>query len=157
MSLDDSPEQRLAALGLSLPASPPPPIGNFCNARRFGELLYVSGQGPIDSGGELCVGRVGEDISVEQAREHAQLVGLNILAAIRSEVGELRRVQRIIRVFGMVNARAPFGEHPRVIDGCSELLVAVFGERGAHSRCAVGMASLPNGITVEIETVVQVG
>lgn len=150
-----TPEARLAALGLTLPP-PPAPVANYIPHRFHGGLLYLSGQGPRDHGGRLSIGRVGVDVSVEKARADAELTGLNLLAVAKAALGELGRVTGVIKLFGMVNALPEFDRHPMVIDGCSNLLVAVFGDAGRHARSAVGMGSLPDGITVEIEAIFAV-
>jgi enamine deaminase RidA (YjgF/YER057c/UK114 family) len=146
-----SAEKKLKALGISLgPVTPP--VANYVNAVQTGNLLYLAGKGP--SG---VAGIVGKDITVEQAYGHARGVGLNLMAVMRHELGSLDRVKRIVKVLGMVNAVPGFGDQPKVINGCSDLFVEVFGERGKHARSAVGMGSLPNNIPVEIEVIVEVG
>jgi enamine deaminase RidA (YjgF/YER057c/UK114 family) len=149
-----SPEERLRAAGVVLP-EPSPPVANFVAGVREGDLLFLSGQGPVTPNGRE-VGKIGRDVSVEQGYAHARLTGLNLLAQIKALLGSLDGVSRIVKVFGMVNAAEDFREHPAVIDGCSDLLIEVFGEAGRHARSAVGMSSLPGGITVEIEAVVAV-
>ncbi len=151
----ERPEDRLAALGLVLPAVPTP-IANFVNVTRAGELLFLSGQGPLTAEGRLMTGKVGRTVTAEEAYDHARLTGLNLLAVMRNEVGALSRIRRVVKLFGMVNATDDFVDHPKVINGCSDLFVAVLGEAGAHARSAVGMSSLPNNITVEIEAIVQI-
>jgi enamine deaminase RidA (YjgF/YER057c/UK114 family) len=150
-----TPEQRLAALGLALPP-PPRPVADYVTHVQEGTLLFLSGQGPRDHWGALKIGKVGRDINLEDARAHAELAGLNLLAVLKATLGELSRVRRVVKVLGMVNAVPEFGEHPKVIDGCSNLFVSVFGEAGRHARSAVGMGSLPNGISVEIEAIFAV-
>ncbi len=152
---DDGPEARLRALGLTLPP-PPPPIARFVPYRRVGELLFLSGQGPLRPEGGYHEGKVGDTVSVAEAYQHARLTGLNLLSVMRAALGSLDRVAFIVKLLGMVNAAPGFRDHPAVIDGCSELFDAVFGESGRHARSAVGMASLPNGISVEIEAIVAV-
>lgn len=154
-ALASTPEERLAQLGLELPRVPSP-IGNFVNAVRVGELLFVSGQGPVTADGGLKTGKVGRNVTVDEAYQHARLVGLNLLAVMSAEIGGLSRVKRVVKLLGMVNADDDFAEHPQVINGCSDLFAAVLQEAGIHSRSAVGMGSLPNNITVEIEAIVQV-
>jgi enamine deaminase RidA (YjgF/YER057c/UK114 family) len=147
-----SAEKKLKELGIQLgPVTPP--VANYVNAVRTGNLLYLAGKGP--AGG--VTGIVGKDITVEQAYGHARTVGLNLMAVMRNELGSLDRVKRIVKVLGMVNAGPGFGDQPKVINGCSDLFVEVFGERGRHARSAVGMGSLPNNIPVEIEVIVEVG
>jgi enamine deaminase RidA (YjgF/YER057c/UK114 family) len=147
-----SAEKKLKELGISLgPVTPP--VANYVNAVRTGSLLFLAGKGP--AGG--VTGIVGKDISVEQAYGHARTVGLNLMAVMKDELGSLDRVKRIVKVLGMVNAVPGFTDQPKVMNGCSDLFVEVFGERGRHARSAVGMGSLPNNIPVEIEVIVEVG
>lgn len=157
LDLDTSPSQRLAALGVDLPPAAPTPIGAFCNVRRTGNLLYVSGQGPVLADGTLLRGKVGADVSAEEAREHARLVAVNILGALRDAMGSLDNVAGVVKLLGLVNASPDFERHPFVIDGASLLLAEVFGEAGAHARSAFGVGSLPNNITVEIEAIFEAG
>jgi enamine deaminase RidA (YjgF/YER057c/UK114 family) len=145
-----SAEKKLKELGLIL-AKPTPPVANYVNAVQTGNLLYLAGKGP-----SAVVGKVGAEFSVEQGYRHARDVGLNLLAVMKAELGSLDRVRRVVKVLGMVNAVPDFRDHPKVINGCSDLFVEVFGERGKHARSAVGMGSLPNGIPVEIEVIVEV-
>ena len=145
-------EQRLQELGIEL-ATPTSPMANYVNAVRTGNLLYLAGKGPASG----VAGIVGKDITVEQAYGHARTTGLNLMAVMRDELGSLDRVKRIVKVLGMVNAVPGFTDQPKVINGCSDLFVEVFGERGKHARSAVGMGSLPNNIPVEIEVIVEVG
>lgn len=152
-----SPEERLDRLGLELPDIAPLPVGNFANAVRVGNMLYVSGQGPVTADGRLMTGKVGRDLDAGEAYAHARLAGLNLLAVARHEIGGLSAITRVVKLFGMVNAAPDFAEHPRVINGCSDLLTKLFGERGVHARSAVGMGSLPNNITVEIEAIFELG
>jgi enamine deaminase RidA (YjgF/YER057c/UK114 family) len=151
----ETPERRLARLGIALPAAAPTPIGAFCNVRRSGALLYVSGQGPVEADGTLHTGKVGGDVSAEAAQAHARLVAINILATLRDHLGELTRVAGVVKLLGLVNATPDFARHPFVIDGASTLLAEVFGPAGIHSRSAFGVASLPNQITVEIEAIFE--
>ena len=150
-----TPEARLAALGLTLPP-PPAPVANYVTHRFHGGFLYLSGQGPRDHSGRLSTGKVGGTISVEKARADAELTGLNLLAVAKAVLGDLGRVTGVVKLFGMVNAAPEFDRHPAVIDGCSNLFISVFGEAGRHARSAVGMGSLPDGITVEIEAIFAV-
>jgi enamine deaminase RidA (YjgF/YER057c/UK114 family) len=153
--MPDSPESRLAALGLELPP-PPKPAANYVTFVRTGDLAYTSGHGPVRADGTWMTGRVGADVDMAWAIDAARLTGLNLLATLRAELGSLDRVRRIVKVFGMVNCVPEFGEHPTVINACSNLLVDVFGDAGRHARSAVGMGSLPFGITVEIEIIAEV-
>jgi enamine deaminase RidA (YjgF/YER057c/UK114 family) len=124
--------------------------------RLAGNLLYLSGQGPKRPDGSMLVGRLGKDASIEQGYEAARLTGLQLLAVAKAALGELSRVEAVIKLLGLVNAEPEFGDHPKVINGCSDLLVEVFGDVGRHARSAVGMGSLPNGIMVEIEAILLI-
>jgi enamine deaminase RidA (YjgF/YER057c/UK114 family) len=148
-------EQRLKELGIEL-ARPTTPLGSYVNAVRTGNLLYLAGKGPGLPGKPLPVGKLGRDFSIDQGYGFARDTGLSILAALKEELGDLDRVKRIVKVLGMVNATSEYGSQPEVINGCSDLFVEVFGERGRHARSAVGMGSLPRGIPVEIEVIVEV-
>ena len=149
-----SAEENLKKLGLTLPPIPKP-IGNYVPFRRDGNTIYLSGQGPRLADGTMHAGKVGKDVTVEEAYEHAKLVGLGLLAAAKLAAGSLDKVE-VLKVLGMVNAVPEFRDQPKVINGCSDLFVAVLGERGKHARSAVGMGSLPNQITVEVEAVMRV-
>jgi len=149
-----SPEQRLKELNIQLP-DVPTPIANFVMWQQVGNLLYLSGQGPRRPDGSIPVGRLGLNYSVEQGYADARQIGLQILATVRKAVGSLDRIESVVKLLGMVNAEPDFGQHPKVINGCSDLLVEVLGERGKHARSAVGMGSLPNGMPVEIEVIIQ--
>jgi enamine deaminase RidA (YjgF/YER057c/UK114 family) len=146
-------EQRLGELGLELPEVAPP-AASYANAVRTGNLVFLSGSGPRTADGELPTGKVGADVTTEDAAEHARLVGLNLLAVLKQELGDLDRARRIVKLLGMVNAVPEYTEHSKVINGCSDLLEAVFGE--SHARSSVGVGSLPFGMTVEIEAIVEV-
>lgn len=150
-----SAEQKLAALGLTLPP-PPKPIGNYVPYRLAGNLLFLSGVGPRLADETMTSGKVGADLDVPAAYEAAKLCGLNLLTNIRSALGSLDRVDTILKVLGMVNAVPDFGQQPEVINGCTDLLVAVFGDNGRPARSAVGMGSLPRNICVEVEAIVLV-
>ena len=147
-------EQRLKDLGLTL-RDAPAPVATYVSFKRVGDLVYLSGQGPKREDGSYPTGKVGVDVTVEQAYEHAKQTGLGLLAAMRNAAGSLDKVE-IVKVLGMVNAAPDFADHPKVINGCSDLFVAVLGENGRHARSAVGMGSLPNNMTVEIEVIVRV-
>lgn len=151
----DTPYSRLRRLGIVLPEAPLP-IANFVTHVREGDLLFLSGQGPQEPNGFLHSGKVGADVGIDAAYKHARLTGINLIAVMHAALGDLKRVKRIVKLLGMVNATANFGDHPKVINGCSDLMVEVFGEKGRHARSAVGFGSLPNNITVEIEAVVAV-
>jgi len=148
-------EERLESLGLLLPPIPSP-IGNFASWRRSGQILYLSGQGPRDASGSVLKGKLGRNYSVERGYADARQVGLQLLSTIRQAAGSLDHVAAVLKIFGMVNAEPDFCDHPKVIDGCSDLFVEVLGERGRHARSAVGMGSLPNGMSVEIEAIVEI-
>ncbi len=148
-----TPEEKLKAMGLVLPA-PPAPMGNYVPFRLDGKTLYLSGQGPRKSDGSMFTGKVGRDVTTEQAYEHAKLTGLWLLSVAKLAAGNLARIE-VLKVLGMVNGVPEFGDQPKVINGCSDLFVEVHGERGRHARSAVGMGSLPMGISVEIEAVMR--
>jgi enamine deaminase RidA (YjgF/YER057c/UK114 family) len=151
-----SAERRLQELNIDL-GSVSAPVANYVNAVRTGDLLFLAGKGPRPGkDGKRPIGKVGRDFTAEQAYEHARSVGLDLLAVMRAELGSLDKVKRVVKVLGMVNAVPDFGDHPKVINGCSDLFVQVLGERGKHARSAVGMGSLPMGIPVEIECIVEV-
>jgi len=150
-----SAENKLNELGLQLPA-PPVPIASYLPWRRAGQLLYLSGQGPRDEAGKISVGRLGRDCSVERGYADARRVGLQLLSTIRAAIGSLDHVEAVIKLLGMVNAEPDFGDQPKVINGCSDLLIEVLGERGKHARSAVGMGSLPNAMTLEIEAIILI-
>jgi enamine deaminase RidA (YjgF/YER057c/UK114 family) len=151
-----TPEQRLAELGLALPPPFAPPA-NFVPAVQAGNLVFLSGHGPMGPDGNLLVrGRLGDDLSLEQGYQAARLTALALLGSLKGAIGELDRVDRVVKLLGMVRCTADFGNTPGVINGASDLLVAVFGERGRHARSAVGMYELPFQMAVEIEMVVAV-
>lgn len=148
----ETPEQRLAAAGHELP-EPPQPVATYVTSRQVGNLLFLSGHG--ECGDEFTTGKVGRDLTVEQGAASAEKVGLCMLATIKSAVGELSRVKQVVRILGMVNATENFTDHPSVINGFSDVFVTAFGEAGKGARAAVGMASLPSNIAVEIEAIVE--
>jgi enamine deaminase RidA (YjgF/YER057c/UK114 family) len=148
-------DERLAELGIDLP-EPFPPAGTYVGAVRTGSLLYVSGAGPRRADGTFVTGKVGDTVGLDAAVEAARLTGLQLLAVMRNELGSLDQVRRIVKTFGMVNCAPGFNRTPQVIDGCSNLLVDVFGEAGRGARSAVGMAELPFDIAVEIELVAEI-
>ena len=149
-----TPEDKLKALGPTLPPLRTPPA-NFIPFKLDGRTIYLSGQGPAKPDGSYYIGKVGRDFTWQEAYEHAKLVGLGLLAAAKAAAGELSRVEPL-KLLGMVNATPDFVDPPKVINGCSDLLVEVLGERGRHARSAVGMATLPNGMSVEIEAVMRI-
>jgi enamine deaminase RidA (YjgF/YER057c/UK114 family) len=150
-----SAEARLKELGIVLP-SVPTPVANYVPFRLVGNLLYLSGQGPRDDQGKQLTGKVGKDVTVEEGYRRARLVGLGLLAATRQALGSLDRVDFIVKLLGMVNAVPEFTDQPKVINGCSDLFVEVFGDAGRHARSAVGMGSLPSQISVEIEAILAI-
>jgi enamine deaminase RidA (YjgF/YER057c/UK114 family) len=149
-----SAEAKLRELGITLPELPPR-LANYLWFKRVGDLVFISGQGPRHPDGTFATGKVGGDVSLEEAYQHARLVGLDLLAVARSAAGSLDKVE-MIKLFAMVNAVPEFGEQGKVTNGCSDLLVSVLGERGRHARVSVGMGSLPSNITVEIDAVMCV-
>lgn len=152
---DYNPEAKLRALGITLP-SPPQPVANYVNGVRTGNLIFLAGKGPKRADGTELTGKLGEDVTIEEGYEGARLTAINQLSVLKTMLGDLRRVKRIVKVLGMVNSAPDFVEQPAVINGFSDLMVEVFGDRGRHARAAVGMASLPRGQAVEIELVVEV-
>lgn len=148
------PEARLAELGLTLPATSAP-VANYVPAVRAGSLVFLAGHLGRDAAGQVITGKVGRDLDEAAGAVAARQTALALIATLRAEVGDLRRVQRIVRVGGFVNATEEFSRHPAVLNGCSDLLVAVFGEAGRHARAAVGVASLPLNAAVEIELVAE--
>jgi enamine deaminase RidA (YjgF/YER057c/UK114 family) len=146
--------QRLDQLGIVLPEVFPP-VANYLGCVVDDGIAYVGGHGPIN-GDTIVRGKVGRDLTLEQARDAARMTGLSILATLQAELGDLDRIERIIKVFGMVNVAPGFNETPAAIDGCSDLLVAIFGEAGRHTRSAIGVAELPVDIAVEIELIARV-
>ena len=147
-------EARLRDLGLELP-SPAAPVGNYVPAVRTGNLIFLSGHGPVGKD-RVITGKVGSDLSLEEGQEAAKVVALGLLGSLKALIGDLDKVHRIVKLLGMVNCDPTFTDHPRVINGASDLLVEVFGEKGKHARSAVGMNALPFNIAVEIEMVVEV-
>jgi enamine deaminase RidA (YjgF/YER057c/UK114 family) len=145
-----SAEARVRELELEL-KTPSAPIANYVNAVRTGKLLFLAGKGPRG-----VKGKVGREVTLEQGYQHARAVGIDLISVMRAELGSLDKVRRVVKVLGMVNAVPEFEDHPKVINGCSDLFVEVFGDRGKHARSAVGMGSLPMGIPVEIECIVEV-
>ena len=146
-------EQRLRELGLELPTVPSP-AANYVNAVRTGNLVFTSGTVPTTPEGGIPKGKVGADVVTDEVVQHARSVGLNLLAILRQEIGDLDRARRVVKLLGMVNAVPDYLEHSKVINGCSDLLAEVFGEQ--HARSAIGVGSLPFGITVEIEAIFEV-
>ena len=148
-------DARVAELGLELP-EPQPPVANYVSAVRAGDLLFLAGHGPLGADGKLVVGKVGRDLDLAAGVEAARLSGLALLTTMRAELGSLDRVTRVVKLLGMVNCAPGFNDTPTVVNGCSDLMVEVFGDAGRHARSAVGLAELPFDIAVEIEAVVEV-
>ena len=148
-------EQKLKELRLILP-QPPKPVANYVPTIKTDNLLFVSGHGPYDDGKTKISGKIGRELTVEEGYQIARNVTLNCLASIKSAIGDLDKVKRVVKLLGMVNCTDDFKEQPKVIDGCSDLLVAIFGDIGTHARSAVGMQSLPNQIPVEIEMILEI-
>ena len=149
------PEAKLKELGIDLP-SPAAPVANFVNAVKVDNLLFLSGNGPLKSDGKFITGKLGENLTIEEGYKAARLTGINQIAILKYAIGDLSKVKRIVKVLGMVNASSDFNDHPKVINGYSDLMVEVFGDRGKHARAAVGMVSLPFNIAVEIEMIVEI-
>lgn len=150
-----NPESQLKRLGIDLPETTPP-VANYVRAVQTGNLLFLSGSGPKKADGTYITGKVGQDLTMEQGYEAARITAINHLATLKAELGNLNRVKRIVKVLGMVNSTPEFKDQPKVINGFSDLMVEVFGDRGKHARSAVGMSSLPIGIAVEIELIVEI-
>ena len=149
-------EKRLVELKISLP-EPPKPQANYIPSVQVGNLLFVSGHGPYNDGKTILTGKLGRELTTEEGYKTARNVVLNCLASIKAALGDLNRVKRVVKLLGMVNCTEDFKETPRVINGASDLLAEIFGEAGKHARSAVGMQSLPNGMPVEIEMILEVG
>ena len=149
------PEAKLKELGITLP-EPPKPVANYVNGVRTGNLIFLAGKGPKRADGREITGKLGREISIEEGYEAARLTAINQLSVLKAMLGDLNKVKRIVKVLGMVNSDPSFVEQPAVINGFSDLMVEVFGDRGRHARAAVGMASLPRGQAVEIEMIVEV-
>jgi enamine deaminase RidA (YjgF/YER057c/UK114 family) len=150
-----SPEEKIKSNGLVLPPASKP-IANYVKFVRTGNLIFLSGHGPTKADGSNVTGKVGKDLTPEQGYEAAKITALSLIATLKDAIGDLGKVKRIVKVNGYVNCLPDFTEHPKVINGCSDLLVLVFGDRGKHARAAMGMVALPSNIAVEIEMVVEV-
>jgi len=148
-------DKKLKDLGVTL-TEPSKPVANYVKAVRTGNLIYLAGHAPVKPDGTYVTGKVGRDLTVEQGYEAAKLTAISLLSTLKAELGDLNKVKRVVKVLGMVNCHADFVDHPKVINGCSDLLVAVFGDKGKHARSSVGMNSLPLNTSVEIEMVVEV-
>lgn len=150
-----NPELKLQELGITL-ETPGTPLANYVHAVRTGNLVYLAGKGPKKPDGKNVIGKLGAELTVEEGYEAAKLAAISQLAVLKSELGDLKKVKRIVKVTGMVNAVTDFKDQSKVVNGCSDLMVAVFGEKGKHARSAVGMGSLPGNMAVEIDMVVEV-
>ena len=151
-----SAETKLKEMGIELPAARKP-VGNYVPAVRTGNLVFLSGHGPLREDETLIRGKVGADLTLEEGYEAARRVAIGLLGSLKAEIGDLNKVRRVVKLLGMVNCTPDFGEQPKVINGASDLLVDVFGDSGKHARSAVGMNALPMNIAVEIEMIVEVG
>jgi enamine deaminase RidA (YjgF/YER057c/UK114 family) len=151
----ESIERRLEQLGIVLPPTPKP-MANYVTYSISGELLFLAGQGPRMADGSWHSGKLGKDVTVEEAYKHARIVGIRMLAVAKDALGTLDRVAQVVKLTGFVNCTPDFTQPPKVINGCSDLMVEVFGDAGRHARSAVGVASLPEGITVEIEGIFRI-
>ena len=147
-------DKKLKELGIEL-STPSKPIANYVKAVRSGNLLYLSGHGPTKADGTNITGKVGKDLTTEQGYDAAKQVGVAILSTLKAELGDLNKVKRVIKVLGMVNCTENFVDQPKVMNGFSDLMVAVFGDKGKHARSAVGMYALPSNIAVEVEIIVE--
>ena len=154
-SYGQTPEEKLKQSGITLPV-PPKPIANYVKAVRVGNLIFMAGEGPAKADGTNITGKVGKDLTIQQAYDAARLTGINQLAVLKAELGSLNKVKRIVKVLGMVNCAEGFADQPKVINGYSDLMVEIFGENGKHARASVGMYMLPGNIPVEIEMIVEV-
>jgi enamine deaminase RidA (YjgF/YER057c/UK114 family) len=148
-------ESKLKAMAITLPEAGKP-IGSYVTSVRTGNLLYTSGHIPYNDGKTKLTGKLGRDLTVEEGNKVARNVALNCLATVKASIGDLDKVKRIVKVLGLVNATEDFKDQPKVMNGASDLLVEIFGEKGKHARSAVGVASLPNGVPVEIEMILEV-
>lgn len=149
------PEAKLKEKGIILP-TPQKPVANYVNAVRVGNLLYLAGKGPTRPDGSNITGKVGKDLTIEQGYEAARLTAINHIAVLKAELGDLKKVKRIVKVLGMVNCTEDFKDQPKVINGYSDFMVEIFGEKGKHARSAVGMYALPFNTAVEVEVIVEV-
>jgi enamine deaminase RidA (YjgF/YER057c/UK114 family) len=154
-SYAQDPEKRLKEKGIEL-VTPSKPIANYVNAVRVGNLLFLAGKGPAKPDGTNITGKVGSDLTIEQGYQAARLTAINHLSVLKAELGSLNKVKRIVKVLGMVNCTDSFTDQPKVINGYSDLMAEIFGDKGKHARSAVGMNSLPGGIAVEVEVIVEI-
>lgn len=150
-----TPEENLKAKGIVL-STPGKPVANYVNAVRIGNLLFLAGKGPTKPDGSNITGKVGKDLTIEQGYEAARLTAINHLAVLKAELGSLNKVKRVVKVLGMVNCTEDFKDQPKVVNGYSDLMVEIFGDKGKHARSAVGMYALPMNIAVEVEVIVEI-
>jgi enamine deaminase RidA (YjgF/YER057c/UK114 family) len=155
LGIAQTPEDNLKSLGITLPKQSAP-IANYVNYVRTGNLIYFSGSGPSVESQGYVKGKLGKDLTIDQGKEAARITGINMIANLKNAVGDLNKVKRIVKVLGMVNSTEDFTDQPKVMNGFSDLMVAVFGEKGKHARSAVGMVALPMNMAVEIEMIVEV-
>jgi enamine deaminase RidA (YjgF/YER057c/UK114 family) len=148
-------EERVESLGITL-TDPSAPVANYVNSVRTGNLVFMAGKGPSKPEGGYITGKLGVDLTIEEGYEAGKLVAVAQLSALKAEIGDLNNVVRIVKVLGMVNSAPDFGDQPEVVNGFSDTMVAVFGDRGKHARAAVGMGSLPRSIAIEVEMIVEV-
>jgi enamine deaminase RidA (YjgF/YER057c/UK114 family) len=148
-------DKKLKELGVEL-FPPSKPVANYVKAVRVGNLLFISGHGPTKADGSNITGKIGKDLTIEQGYEAAKLTATGIISTLKAELGDLNKVKRIVKVNGWVNCNPDFTEQPKVVNGCSDLMVALFGEKGKHARAAMGAIALPSNIAIEIEMVVEV-
>ncbi len=148
-------EAKIAALGIELPEVGAP-VANYVNTVRTGNLVFTAGKGPKKPDGTYITGKLGADLTIEEGYEAARLTAIQQLAALKAELGDLNKVKRVVKVLGMVNSAPDFADQPKVVNGFSDLMVEVFGEKGKHARSAVGMGALPSNIAIEVEMIVEV-
>lgn len=148
-------EQKLKDLKIEL-LKPSTPMGSYVKAVRTGNLIFLSGHGPTKTDGSLMVGKVGKDVTVEQAQQAARQAGIGLLSTLKAEIGDLNKVNRVVKVLGMVNCTDEFMDQPKVMNGFSDLMISIFGDKGRHARSSVGMNALPSNMVIEIEMVVEV-
>lgn len=148
-------EQKLKELKIEL-LKPAQPMGSYVKAVRSGNLVFLSGHGPAKTDGSLMVGKVGAAVTSEQAQQAARQAGINLISTLKAEIGDLNKVKRIVKVLGMVNCTDDFTDQPKVMNGFSDLMLSLFGDKGRHARSSVGVNALPSNMTVEIEMVVEI-
>lgn len=148
-------DDNIKKIGIHL-FKPNPPVANYVRAVKVGNLIFLSGHGPSNEKGESVTGKLGRDLNVDEGKAAARLAGIALLSSLKEEIGDLNKVKRIVKVLGMVNSTSDFTQHSQVINGFSNLMVEIFGDKGKHARAAVGMISLPGNIAVEIEMIVEI-